>query len=242
MRSLPLTIVTLLLAGCFTNGSDHFAYPGDGVSMPDLRGRWMVFDKEGKVDSSFQVTIGDLPLVAPAWQMLGEGDSVLRTRSGLYYRDGLSFTYWSAEENTSDDPKAAVRYHPAPPMVLSFFRLGNDTFFEAHLPEGYMDRPGIAGVLRDSLGVDITTLVHIRHHIGRVMRLQRDTIDYTYGWSDGDQLIRIAQQQGLKVLFIPQGSYADLLHGSTTDLRGLLEANARVDTIRDRYRFVRIGR
>lgn len=142
MRNALLFLASSLwLVGCFTHGSDHFAYPTDGIPMPDLRGRWMSYDMNGTVDSGFQVVIGDLPPSAPAWERLGDGDSVLRTRGGLYYRDGLSFTYWSRVSRPVTDSVTDGSYRAAPSMVVSFFRLGNDTFFETHLPEQYLDRP-----------------------------------------------------------------------------------------------------
>ncbi len=240
MRDCLLLAMALLLSGCFTKGTDHFAYPGDGIPMPDLRGRWVRFDEQGEMDSTFYAVIGDLPPTEPFWSPMGAGDSVLHTREGLYYRDGLSFTYWSGEY--LNDDQGPVVYRPVPSMVLSFFRLGNDTFFETHLPEPYLQSPSRAQWLNDSLGLDITTTVLVNHHVGRVLRYRPDTIEYTWGWSNGQRLMRMAREQQLNVFFLDEGTYGSLLYGTTPDLRTLMEIAARTDTIESRFRFVRMGR
>lgn len=240
---MHLFAIALVAGGCFTHGSDHFGYPSDGIVMPDLHGRWMTMDPNGLLDSSYQVLIGNLPPIEPTWERIGLNDSLLRTRGGLYYRDGASFTYMPAEyATTADSTSKWSAYRTTPAMVISLFSIGNDTFFETHLPEHYQERPGIARLLRDSLGEGIATTILVRHHVGRVLHFGRDTIEYTWGWSNAERLWRYAQEQHMEVVFLPEGSYDNMLHGSTEDLRALLEYAARTDTIRDRFRFVRVGR
>jgi hypothetical protein len=204
----------------------------------------MAFDDEWERDTSFHVVIGELPSMPPAWERVGGNDSLLRTHAGLYYTQGLSFTYWSRSAGWFNGSDSSDTFRPAPAMVLSLFRLGNDTFFEVHLPVGYLQRPRIAWFLQDSLGVDITTSVHVRHFVGRVYRMQGDTIEYSWAWPEGGVVKRVAQEQGIRVTFEPmvEGEELGMLFGDREKFRSLLQALARDEEQPVRGHFVRVAR